>query len=426
MKPFIHKTLYILKSKVLVILFGLFYSIITARFLGPELNGVLSSLLVYSSLMIAIGSLGVSPAVTHLIGKKKFSDDKITTGVVQIWFFSTIITTTLTFLLIYFTQPETASYLIVLTALIVPFALFHKFSLGIFLGKNRIRGFGNLSWIPTLFQLLTAILLIIFLDFKVSGALIAVLIGSLLISVLLLFSKKIQFKLSFHIQKEVIKSLLSLGIIYAFALLFLSLNYKVDIILLDHLSTNYETGIYTKGAKLAEYLWQIPMIFAPIVVAGSATSTNQKEYSQKIMLLLRVTLIIVLLIAIFIALLSHYIIIVLFGELFVESAFVLTTLLPGVVLLTLYKVLNMDLVGQGKPMVTIKAMIPALILNLILNWLWIPEFGAFGAALASTFSYALGAVLFLILYLKQTKYKLSEVFNFSKNDFKIVLGYLKR
>lgn len=426
MKPFIHKTLYILKSKILVVIFGLFYSIITARFLGPELNGVLSSLLVYSSLMIAIGSLGVSPAVTHLIGKKKFSDDKIATGVVQIWFFSTIITTTLTFVFLHFTHPKTASYLIILTALIVPFSLFHKFSLGIFLGKNQIRGFGNLSWIPTLFQLLTAILLIIFLGFKVSGALIAVLIGSLLISILLIFSKKIHFKLSFNIQKEVVKSILSLGVIYAFALLFLSLNYKVDIILLDYLSSNYETGIYTKGAKIAEYLWQIPMIFAPIVVAGSAITSRQKEYSQKIMLLLRVTLITVFLLAILMALLSHYIIIGLFGELFVESAFVLKTLLPGVVFLTMYKVLNMDLVGQGKPMVTIKAMIPALLLNLILNWLWIPEYGAFGAALASTFSYALGAILFLLLYLKQTKHKLTEVFNYSKNDFKVVLKYLKR
>lgn len=426
MKPFIHKTLYILKSKVLVIVFGLFYSIITARYLGPDLNGVLSSLLVYSSLMVAIGSLGISPAVTHLIGKKKFSDDKITTAVIQIWFLSTIITTTLTFLFIYYAQPETAFYLIILTSLIVPFSLFHKFSLGIFLGKNRIREFGNLSWIPSIFQLLTAIILIVFLDFKVSGALVSLITGAVLISLLLFFSKKNKFTISSKIQKEVIKSVLNISILYSLALLLINLNYKVDIILLDNLSSNYEVGIYTKGAKLAEYLWQIPMVFAPIVVAGSATTSSQKKYSQKIMLLLRVTLVVVILIGISIAVLSKQIIIILFGELFIESAFVLSTLLPGVILFTLYKVLNMDLFGQGKPMVTIKAMVPALVLNLILNWLWIPEYGAIGAALASTFSYSLGAVLFLLLYLKQTKYKLSEVFRYSKNDFKIIQGYLKR
>lgn len=376
--------------------------------------------------MIAIGSLGVRPAITHLIGKQKYSDDELTTGALQIWFFSTIITSLLTFFIIYFTQPQTAIYLILLTTFIVPFSLFHNYSLGIFLGKNRIRGFSNLTWIPTLFQLLTAVVLIMFLDFKVSGALIAILIGTLLINALLIFTRKIHFKFSFKIQKEVIKSILNLGVFYAIALLFLSLNYKIDIILLDNLSSNYETGVYSKGAKFAEYLWQIPMIFAPIVVAGSASTENQKEYSKKVTVLLRVALVFVLVAAILIALISHYLIVGLYGELFIESAPVLTTLLPGVVLLTIYKVLNMDLVGQGKPLTTIKAMVPTLLLNLILNWLWIPEFGALGAALASTFSYSLGAILFLLLYLKETKQKLTEVFNYSKNDFKIVLGYLKR
>jgi len=56
-----------------------------------------------------------------------------------------------------------------------------------------------------------------------------------------------------------------------------------------------------------------------------------------------------------------------YGEKFEGSIEVLKILLPGVLVLTLFKVMNTDLAGKGKPWVSMKAMIPALIINIIIN-----------------------------------------------------------
>ena len=96
--------------------------------------------------------------------------------------------------------------------------------------------------------------------------------------------------------------MLSLGIVYASALLIISLNYKIDVVLLENLSTSYELGIYSKGVSIVEYLWQIPMLFSSIVFARSAVSKDGNAFSVKVAHLLRLSLIAVSLIAIFLIL----------------------------------------------------------------------------------------------------------------------------
>jgi O-antigen/teichoic acid export membrane protein len=87
--------------------------------------------------------------------------------------------------------------------------------------------------------------------------------------------------------------MLSLGIIYAISLLIISLNYKLDIILLDKLSNNYQIGIYSKGASLMEYLWQIPMLLSTIIFSRSANSKDGKNFSYKVASLLRISFVLV-------------------------------------------------------------------------------------------------------------------------------------
>ena len=115
-----------------------------------------------------------------------------------------------------------------------------------------------------------------------------------------------------------------------------------------------------------------------------------------------------------------------FGEAFINSVLVLNTLLPGVVLLTVFKVINMDLAGKGKPWVSMKAMVPALIINIVLNILLIPNQGAYGAALASTISYTIAAVLFIHFYSKEVGIKMKEILLYKKSDFQPIIKIVRK
>ncbi len=427
MRRFLSDVFSIGVSKALIILFSLITTIIIARVLGPEKNGVIASLLVYPSLFMAIGSLGIRQSTTYFLGKGIFTEDEIKRAITQIWLFTTVFSIAVCFVLIrYFSKSGENLWLVLLALMPIPFTLFNTYNSGIFLGKNEISSFNKINWIPTALILLVTTILVLWLSFGISGYLIAIIAGPAFISLVLLFKNKFIKAFSFNFNWVIIKRMLSLGIIYALALLVINLNYRIDVILLDKLSTTFETGIYSKGVSVTEYLWQIPMLLSTVVFARSAVSKNDMAFSIKVAQLLRLSVLIIAIGALVLFLFSKQIIFLMFGEAFINSVLVLNTLLPGVVLLTVFKVINMDLAGKGKPWVSMKAMVPALIINIVLNILLIPNQGAYGAVLASTISYTIAAVLFIHFYSKEVGIKMKEILLYKKSDFQPFIKIVRK
>src|SRR5690606_23941030 len=185
-------------------------------------------------------------------------------------------------------------------------------------------------------------------------------------------------------------------------------------------------GIYSKGASITEYLWQIPMLFSTIVFARSATSKNDYQFSLKVAHLLRISLLAIGFLSILLLLLSERIILLMYGIKFKDSITVLNYLLPGVLILTFYKVMNMDLAGRGKPWIAMYSMLPALVINVIINFMLIPKLGANGAAISSTVSYTIAGILFLYFYSKEVKIPIRIILTFKKSDFNPFFSLIKK
>jgi O-antigen/teichoic acid export membrane protein len=417
-------------SQGLIIIFGLAVSIITARYIGPEGNGIIASLTVYPSLFMSIGSLGVGQSTTYFLGKGIFTEEQIKTAISQIWILTTLIFLILGFILVYyFTNSGTNLTLVFLALLPIPFSLFNTYNSGIFLAKNDIKTFNKINWIPSLITLLGTLFFVMLLKWNVKGALIASVGGVLFMFFVLLVKNKFFNSFSLRFDWYIIKKMLSLGMIYAISLFIINLNYRVDLILLDKLSNPFELGIYTKTAGITQYLWQVPMLFSTIVFARSAVSKNEKSFSLKVAQLLRVSTIVILVLSVCLMFLSKVIIVAMYGEEFKEGASVLNYLLPGVIILTIFKVLNMDLAGKGKPWISLKAMVPALIINIGLNFFLIPDLGAKGAAISSMVSYAVAGILFLLFYSKAVGVQIGVILGYNLKDFDPIfkaLKYLKK
>ena len=413
-------------SKFAIIIFGLITSIIIARVLGPEKNGVIAALLVYPSLFMAIGSLGVRQSTTYFLGKNIFTEDQIKIALTQIWFFTTIFSVVVCyFLMTEFSKSGVNKTLVFLALIPIPFALFNTYNSGVFLGKNQIKEFNKVNWIPPLIVLVITILLVIMYTLGITGYLIALIGGPVFISLLLLFKNKFINSFSLKFEWKVIIPMIRLGSVYAVALLFISLNAKLDVIILDWLSTDYETGIYSKGYSVSNYLLQIPWMLNTIVFTRSAIAKDGIEFSRKVCQLLRVASVVIILFALILFLFSDFIIVLMFGEEFQASSAVLNYLLLGILFLSLFKILNQDLAGKGKPWVSMKAMIPGLIVNVILNIFLIPKYGAMGAAFASSVSYCVAILLFFHFYSIVTKMKIKDMFNYKKTDFNPLIVLFK-
>lgn len=424
---FIGDLIRVMMSKGIVIMAGIINSIITARYLGPDNNGIIAALAVYPSLFMTIGSLGIRQSTAFFLGKSIYTETEIKQAVAHIWFFTSVISVIVCFCLMRYLSESGYNLTWVFLSLIpIPFTLFNTYNSGIFLGKNQIRTFNRINWIPPVITLILAAILLIGWSKGISGYLIASLTGPIVVSVILLFKNEFINAFTLRFNFTIIKKLLSLGIVYAVSLLIINLNYKIDIILLDKLSTPFETGIYSKGSNIIQYLWNIPMILSTIVFARSASAKDGYAFSLKVARLLRLSLLIIGGAATIMAVFAYFIIVGMYGSEFVGSVDVLRILVPGVVLLTLFKVMNMDLAGKGKPWIAMKAMIPSLATNVALNVTLIPKLGAIGASWASTVSYSLAAVLFIYFYSRETGVRLKDIFRYAKEDFEPLRKLLKR
>lgn len=427
MSKFLKDLMSVALSKAGVIGFGLGKAVILSRWLGPEQTGTITALSVFPMLFMSIGSLGVRQSTTYLLGRNLYDESTIKRSLVHIWFLSTVFSMCLCYILIRnFSHAGHNTWLVLLAIAPIPFNLFNTYNSGIFLGKNNIKTFNRINWLPSFVILLLTALLVIAFHYGITGGMVAAIAGPLVMSGILLFKNKFIQSFSLTVHSRSIKSLLSLGLVYALSLLVINLNYRICIFLMDNLSTPRELGIYSRGAQLMEYLWEIPMLLSTIVFSGSATAKDDRVFSEKVVTLLRISVLIVAGMSIVLFVFSKYIILFLFGQAFEASSRVQQILLPGVVLLTIFKVLNMDLAGKGKPWVAIKAMIPSLIINVLLNVLWIPQYGANGSAMAATISYSVAACLFLFFYARAVNIPLIKIIAFRKADYHMLTNQFSK
>lgn len=413
-------------SKILMISFGLSTSILVARILGPDKNGIIAALLVYPAIFVSFGSLGVRQSTVYLLGKAVINEDKIKTSITQIWVITSLLSVISCIILLALTISISESFwLILLAVLPIPFNLYINYNSGLFLGKNDIASFSKVNWIPSLVTFVLTIILVFILNFEIIGYLIALIAGPLLVSLLLFIRNDFFRFFSLQLDVEIIKKMVMLGLVYALGLLLVNLNLRIDVILINVLSNNFELGIYSKGNSLAEYILQIPLLMSTLIFSNSAISKDNFGFSVKVVKLLRLSVIVSIFVGGILYMFSDELVLVLLGQDYRSSAKVLQILLPGILFLSIFTVLSMDLAGKGKPWTSVKAMLPALFLNILLNLFLIPKYGAFGAAVSSTFSYFVASIVFLSLYSTQVNLSLGEIIIPRKSDLEILSVFFK-
>jgi len=278
----------------------------------------------------------------------------------------------------------------------------------------------RLKWLTALLTLITVFVFVFIFKMSVSGALVALLSSTIVVMLIGIIQIARDFGIRIHFNRETISKIFSIGIIYALAMFIIQLNFRVDILILNHLSTKAEIGFYSVGVSVAEKLWQLPFAVSAVVISRSAATKDISELTRDVSRLLRLAFLIILVACIILYFIVPYVIPFLYGEKFSRSAAVVQNILPGIIFFVIVRVLSSSLAGLGKPWVIIAIFLPALIFNIILNYIWIPDHGCIGAAWATNASYISGSLVILFVYSRITKTPLSEFILFRKDDFHII------
>lgn len=414
-------------TRIIILLGSFVISVLLARLLGPEGRGIVTALFIVPNIVISLADLGVRQASAYYIGRRIYSTQTILSSNLILWVITSIISIIIVFIYYYLGPIQKYGWILVIIALLyIPINILATYFSGIIQGTLRIQNINLYQLITLIINFISVGLLVWLLNLDIYGAALATLIVATcgLIYYIKIIKKITNIK--FKYIKGIPQKLFNRGILFAISLFILQLNYKIDIVFLERMTDSYSVGIYTVGTNLAELIWQLPSAISMVLFAKSANSKTNEEAHNRSAKLLRMTLPLLFVFSVIFALLSSPIVTLLYGEAFSKSAEVINILLPGVLVIVISKILHPDLAARGYPLYALYVFIGPLIINIILNLIWIPIHGIYGAAWASTISYSIGGLAFGVVYAKKEGLKFTDLVILKKEDLKLLIQQLKK
>jgi O-antigen/teichoic acid export membrane protein len=398
--------------------------IILPRLLNPSALGKLNSLIALAAIIYSFAFLGMRSSLVMHLGKKKFKEHQILSATVYIFLLSSILSTlALLFFLFFLSNDQYTLLIVILVCLINPFEFMISYMQGYNLALSRYGYFNQLMWVPKLVYLLAILIFVGLLGWSIKGALIALISANLITLLIYVINYRGAYpglKIALRagpIPVKAIKSLLGFGSLYALAFLVTRLNHKIDILILKRMCDISEVGFYSLAVNVAEMIWQVPIAIGLVLMTRSANHSDERIATAEVCASLRISLLVVLFAAIILYLLAPVLVHILFGERYADSIPIIRTILPGILFFVVLKILNSQFIGTGLPHLTLIALIPALLINIVLNILFIPSYKGIGAAMATNISYFSASFVLIFIYSRIFKTGLPEIFRYRKSDF---------
>lgn len=198
--------------------------------------------------------------------------------------------------------------------------------------------------------------------------------------------------------------------------LFQQVNYRLDVVILGGFATASAVGVYSIALTITGVAWVLPqalqtVLFPRVASLDEASAVGQIAARESDAALAKATrhgVLLTLPAGLLIAALLLVAVPLLYGPKFTETIKLGFVLLPGVLLLGIGKVLSSAIAGRGHPRYTLYTAVASLPVTLGLYFWLIPAYHAWGAAAASSISYALSALLALFFFRRVTRIPLRE------------------
>lgn len=184
-----------------------------------------------------------------------------------------------------------------------------------------------------------------------------------------------------------------------------ALIFRADLLVVNHFHGAAEAGVYSVTSQVALMLMLLPGVIATLLFPR--VTAEQDLRGETTCLVGRHTAFL-LLFCCLAAILLSYVLPVLYGPAFTDVTVQLLILLPGVYLVGIESVLVQHLNSIGLPRAIPLSWLATLIVNIVLVFALVPRFGARGAAVASTISYALIFALVAYYFVRFTQRPLSD------------------
>jgi O-antigen/teichoic acid export membrane protein len=360
---------------------------IIGRYYGPTLFGQLAFAQMLATIFIVFADFGFDILLTNEIAKNRSKAGQYfqqyftlkimftLVSIVGMWFFAII--------------KDFSPYsrvLIFIFSFYMAFTALTNFLYAFFKGFEKLEYETKVSLYINLSLLVCIILFIIFNADLIYIALIFVFTRIFGFFIAMKYSTYVLKNLSFKPLLPKFKEEKSKILVYGLHLVFSYLFFQLDTILLAFLKGSYEVGIYQSVFKVTLIFLALPEIFvnALLPVLSRLNVENRFQWSKVGKLMNKILFIVIIPISITLFVFAENIINLIYGfQNYVEAVPVLRVF--AIIIFVRYNLetFALMLTTSNRQYIRMYVVIIASILNIILNYLVIPHYGVYGAAIVS-------------------------------------------
>jgi len=392
-------TSWLFVEKILRMVVGLFVGIWVARYLGPEQFGFFSYAQSFVGLFTAIATLGLDGIVVRELVKDESRRDELIGTAFWLKVMGAMGVLSILAIAVNFTSND--SYTNMLVFIIASATIFQSFNVIDFYFQSKVLSkYVVYANIISLFVSSIVKIALILNEAPLESFAWVVLFDSFVLSVGFIYFY-IKNNSTFSIKQLKFSRITALSLLKdSWPLIIAStavmMNQKVDQIMIKEFLGVIEVGYYAAAIRLVDVLILLPFIVAKSIFPSfiQSNENNKKRFNKKIVWSYRVFIISTLIGAILLHLVSEYLIIFLYGNEYYNSieilqvyCFLLIFSAIGAVNMIYLRVNNLQTKAMNRQLSNV-------VLNIVLNYIFIPKYGVIAAAYTSLFSIIFTTILY--------------------------------
>ena len=425
--PLVRSGTITLASRFLIFGLSIISNVILARALAPQGRGLYALALVAPSAVALIANLGISQALVYYLAKRIYTRDEL---IGQVLSLSLILGGAATLGLFAVEAlaggvilPGVPPSLVFIAGASIPLALFFYCSLSFEQGLENFLGF-NAIYLVNAVALLVLLVPLALARGNVTLAVTAWSLSWVPTAAVGVYLLSRAGPLNVHLDLTVVRRLLGFGIVGYLSFMTNYLNLRLSTFLVNIFTNATQVGYYAVAVTLAETIWYISTaastVLAPRVAGGEGAATDITTGRVS-----RVVLWTSAAAALALAVTAPIVIRILFGSAFNPSVVVVWLLLPGIITLSVARVLSSYLLGKNRLKIDLGASVAGLVVTLALDILLIPRYGVAGAAIASSVAYTTTMLVNFIWVVRNSQLSVRDLVVPTMSDARDVIRLLR-
>jgi O-antigen/teichoic acid export membrane protein len=418
-----HDALDVFGSRTAVTLIGMVSGVILARVLGPHNRGLLALVLLLPSTLLTVAKLGVTQANVYCVKREGAPVETVAANSLALalalgcgigaiaWVCRATLLTTV--------MREVPAWALLFALYRLPLALIDNYFCGVLQAIDNFSLYNRRTVMGAGLTLLLTIVAWLAGRLDLFGAVVIYSVVATLVIVMLLVGTRRLIPYGLRPDGALLGQQVRFGVKSYVQVLTMHLLFRIDVYMVSYYLNPAQTAFYSLALHFTEMILEIPQAVGWVIYPRMA-SLPKDQVHQLTAQACRRTVLLTGLGGLGVILFGPVIVPLWYGSAFAPAVRPLTLATVGMVTMAVFTIITRDFTSRNNQRVNIRAGALALVSNVGLNLFMIPAFGISGAALATSFSYTLAAVMVLVAFRRDSGMTLWETLIPKREDVRVV------